>query len=206
MELLATAADWFSPAGSFLRSFACTTNAPGPTTESTRSSAAICFWKLPMRRSSAGVVIGCLSDTTSTLYGVGQPGPMARATCSKFWRACEDAGSWRTSGGPVWMFSSGTQSTTSTAVASAPIATGRRTIASPTATRRAQPRANGPQRCRCQTSSRCPARTRTAGSTATAAPTLSSVHRSTPMPSEERITVGAIATARSSESVMAVPP
>ena len=65
-------------------------------------------------------MIGCFFETTTTLNGVGQPGPMTVLTRSKACRACDEAGSMVTSGGPVLRSPAGSASATSAAVAIAP--------------------------------------------------------------------------------------
>src|SRR5690349_8603767 len=94
-----------------------------------------------MSRSSDGSVIGRVFETTTTLYGVGQPGPMTVATRSKSCRAWDEAGNMLTSGGPVSNPVAGIASATSAAVASAPTGTAQRVTQRPRPTSQSQPRA-----------------------------------------------------------------
>jgi hypothetical protein len=192
--------------GSFLRSFVPATSAPGPTTDSTRGSRAICVWKRSSETSSERLVIGRLSLATTMLYGVAQPGPMVAVTASKSFRACDDLGSCVTSGGPVSRPSAGTASASSAPTPMAAIGAGSRVTQAPPATRRRQARATGRGAGKLANSRRRPRIVSTAGMTTVAAPMLSMLHNRTPTPSEPRMTVGEISTARIKHSTSAVPP
>jgi hypothetical protein len=79
LEDFATAADWSRPIGNFASWRDWATNVPGPTTESTRGSWAICASSRAIATRTFLEVTGCLSETIRTLYGVAQPGPIAAA-------------------------------------------------------------------------------------------------------------------------------
>ena len=163
-------------------------------------------WKRSRSLSSARSVSGRRLDTITTLYGVGQPGPMTAATCSKLARAGSLAGSSVAEGGPVSIANAGTSSASRSAVLSAPTPTARRTTQLPAPVSRAQAalakRGAGKEKA----SSRDPALTSRAGITTTEAPIASSEHSSTPMPSEMTISDGPSWEATTSAALSAVPP
>ena len=147
--------------------------------------------------SSAGAVIGCFVRDDDEVVGR-RP---ARAhdladPLEAHWRACEEAGSMLTSGGPVSRSVTGSASATSSGgrdraggdgVAGDPAAAADDPV--PARARGSAARGRRTRRCG------VPSSVSTAGITTTAAPVASAEQSSTPMPIEVRIGVGAIAVA-----------